>query len=275
MAASHEAVADHAVADDDEGLAVRAWGSSCDERVSPSGCAGGRGSLADAARRRRGSRRSRWWRGWTQRRVLEDAQARIRPALTPAQAQTSASSGEQRSGRRGGARPSAARRARRGPSTVRAVVELGDQADPRQVADERRGDDARRRGRPACGGVPATGLVTSTTSPSARLRVAEHGDVEAGGAQPGDGAGRRRTSRPAGERVGEDARPAPRRAARTRWSGRRARRSRRSRGSRSSVTEVEVRRRRRRGARSGRRAGPARWTGRPPAVSTTRSVSRV
>ncbi len=44
---------------------------------------------------------------------------------------------------------------------------------------------------------------------------------------------------------------------------------------RASSTERAGRRRRCRGARSGRRGGPARSTGRPPAVSTTRSVSSV
>ena len=93
------------------------------------------------ARRRRRSRRSRWWPGWCSRTLGEVRRPGSAPAVTPAQAQTSASSGEQRRARdRRRSGISSGRRARRAEHRA-AVEELGDQADPREVADQDGGDD--------------------------------------------------------------------------------------------------------------------------------------
>ena len=204
----HEAVADHAVADDDEAAAVLGaharvpsrvgtvrWARSWRDGVGAAAAAGG------GAGRSRGPRPARRRPG-------------SRPALTPAHAQTSASAGTEdvgRGGRSGISRaPGSA-----GPRTVRAVEVLGDQADPGQVADQGRGDhDAVADDEPA---VRADDRVGHLDDLALGLqRVAQHGDVQAGGAQPGDGAAAVVRRGLAVEDPGEHARPAPRRAARTR-----------------------------------------------------------
>ena len=230
----------------------------------------GVGQRAASGRRRR-SRRSRWWRGWSSRASSSEAQARIRPALTPAQAQTSASSG---SDDRGGGALAHQQVARLVPAEDgAAVVVLGDQADPGQVADQGGGDDHAVADDELA--VAAGDRVRHLDDLAlGALRVAEHGDVEVGGAQPGDGAGAVVRGRPRRPGAGPAA-PACSQAGGTKpvtwppcWAqspiawmcGSLVR-------SWSSTTTP------RRTSSPARRASAV--DGRPPAVSTTRSVSRV
>ncbi len=153
----HEPVADHAVADDDEPAAVLGTHVRVPSRV---------GTV-------------RWARSWRtvsaqppqpvvarvrSRTSAREAQARTAPALTPAHAQTSASSGTDV----GGGRPVGHEQGAglRGAEDRAPVEVLGDQADPGQVADQGRGDQTPSR-TTSLRCEPTTGLDTSTTWPSA------------------------------------------------------------------------------------------------------------
>ena len=181
--------------------------------------------------------------------------------------------GEVRRRRSGRSRHAAGRRARPGPSTVPPVVVLGDQPDPGQVADQGRG----RRSRPSrttslrC--EPTTGLVdlddlgpsvrsgspsTATSRSVARSRATRAGAVVRD-------VRRRSGARPAAPACSQRGRHEPGDLAA------RAGRSRRSRG-RAGRWCAGGRRRRRRGVRSSPARRASAVDGRPPAVSTTRSV---
>ena len=156
-----------------------------------------------------------------------DPQARISPAVTPAHAQTSASSGSGAGASRRLGQEQLAGLVR--AEDRAAVVELGDQPDPRQVADERRGDDpapvhdeAAVRPGDRVGHLHDLALGASRGRRARRRR----GRWRAGARRCGG----RRTSPPRRAAPGPAPRPAPRRAGRSRSYGAGARRSRRWRG---------------------------------------------